>query len=459
MSIKQILLVFGILLSNFVYSQNKQILFGFAEMPNTLMVNPGAETNFKYHGGIPVLSGFSINIGASEGSLADLFLTDNANINTKFENLTNKLTNRDFLSFNLQIDVLNGGYRLDEKTYLSFGMYQEIDFIGYYPKDVVELLYYGNQPFINKTVHFSDLKFRGEMLGVIHAGLSYKMNKKLNVGGRFKLYSGSLHISSNNNAGAFSTFEGVNNVYRHNLSNININANTSGIFDVNENLNVGIKDALGNTLLSKNIGVGVDLGFTYHYSPQIEFTGSILDVGFVSYSKNNNNLTVTGNHQFDGINLLYDSNNNDYWGELDRELNANVPRETNTNSYVVWRPIKLNGAVRYSFGRARINKECYDETYKEYYNNAVGLQLFAVTRPLSTQVAATVFLEKSLSENFHAKFTYTVDDFSMSNIGVGVSTQMGLFQMYGMVGNVLKLSDLTQAQSASLQFGFNLIFN
>ena len=330
MSIKQILLVFGVLLSSFIYSQNKQILFGFAEMPNTLMVNPGAETNFKYHGGIPVLSGFSINIGASEGSLADLFLTDNANINTKFENLTNKLTNRDFLSFNLQIDVLNGGYRLDEKTYLSFGMYQEIDFIGYYPKDVVELLYYGNQPFINKTVHFSDLKFRGEMLGVIHAGLSYKMNKKLNVGGRFKLYSGSLHISSNNNGGTFSTFEGVNNVYRHNLSNININANTSGFFDVNENLNVGIKDALGNTLLSKNIGVGVDLGFTYHYSPQIEFTGSILDVGFVSYSKNNNNLTVTGNHQFDGINLLYDSNNNDYWGELDRELNANVPRETNT---------------------------------------------------------------------------------------------------------------------------------
>jgi hypothetical protein len=423
------------------------------------MVNPGAETNFKYHGGIPVLSGFSINIGASEGSLADLFLTDNANINTKFENLTNKLTNRDFLSFNMQIDVLNGGYRLDEKTYLSFGMYQEIDFIAYYPKDVVELLYYGNQPFINKTVHFSDLKFRGEMLGVIHAGLSYKMNKKLNVGGRFKLYSGSLHLSSNNNGGTFSTFEGVNNVYRHNLSNINVSANTSGFFDDNENLNVGIKDALGNTLLSKNIGVGVDVGFTYHYSPQIEFTGSILDVGFVSYSKNNNNLTVTGNHQFDGINLLYDSNNNDYWGQLDRELNTNIPRESNTDSYVVWRPIKLNGAVRYSFGRARINKECYDETYKEYYNNAVGLQLFAVTRPLSTQVAATVFLEKSLSENFHAKFTYTVDDFSMTNVGVGVSTQIGVFQMYGMVGNVLKLSDLTQAHSASLQFGFNLIFN
>mgnify|MGYP005990159637 CR=1 FL=1 len=459
MSIKHILIVFVLLLSSVAYSQNKQILFGFAETPNTLMVNPGAETNFKYHAGIPALSGFSFNIGASQGKLADLFLNDQTPINNKFENLTNKLTNRDFLSFNMQIDILNGGYRLDEKTYLSFGMYQEVDFIGYYPKDIVELLYYGNQPFINKTVHFSDLKFRGEVLGVIHAGLSYKLNKKLNVGGRFKLYSGSLHISSKNNGGTFNTDPGINNIYRHNLSNINIKSNSSGFFDAEENLNVGIKDVIGNTILSKNIGVGVDVGFTYHYSPQVEFTGSILDIGFISYSKNNNNLTVIGDHQFDGVNLLFDSNNTDYWAELDRDFKANVPRKTNTDSYVSWRPIKLNGAVRYSFGRARINKECYDETYKEYYNNSVGLQLYAITRPLSTQVAATVFLEKSINENFHAKFTYTVDDFSMSNVGVGVSTQMGIFQMYGMIGNVLKLSDLTIANTASLQFGFNLIFD
>lgn len=312
MSIKHILVVFLVLFSCFVNSQNKQILFGFSEMPNTLMLNPGAETNFRYHVGIPALSGFSFNIEASEGKLSDLFLNDNLAFSTKFENLTSKLTNSDFLSFNMQIDILNGGYRLDEKTYLSFGMYQEVDLVGYYPKDIVEVLYFGNQPFINKTVHFSDLKFRGEVLGVIHAGVSYKMNKKLNIGGRVKLYSGSLHISSEKNGGAFSTNQGVNAVYRHNFSDINIKSNSSGFFDTEGNLNVGIKDAIGNTLLSKNVGVGVDVGFTYHYLPQIEFTGSILDIGFVSYSKNNRNLTTTGNYQFDGVNFLYNSNSTDY---------------------------------------------------------------------------------------------------------------------------------------------------
>jgi len=467
MNRKKLGLVFFVLINAFCFGQNKQLLYGFAEMPNTLMVNPGAETNFKFHAGIPGLSGFSLNIGASTGSLSDLFLDDNTSFNTKFERLTNQLTERDFLSINTQVEILNGGYRLNEKMYLSFGLYQEIDFIAYYPKDIVELVYYGNLRSINKTTHFSQLRFKGDVLGVFHAGLSYKVNKKLNVGGRFKLYSGSVHISSNNNSGTFSTVEGGDNIYRHYLSNMNLNMNTSGLYNANEDLDVGLKDVIGNTLLSKNIGVGVDLGFTYHYSPQIEFTGSVLDIGFVSYSKNILNVSIKGSHHTDGINFLFDPNNSDYWSPLDREylelldadFKANVPRETDTNSFITWRPIKFNAAVRYSFGRARTSKECYDETYKEYYNNSVGVQLYAITRPLSTQVAATLFLEKNIGERFHAKVTYTADESSISNIGLGISTQIGRFHMYSLLDNIFKLSDLSDAKNASFQFGFNLIFD
>lgn len=459
MSKKQLLFVIGLLLTSMVFCQNKPLLFGFAETPTTLLLNPGAETNFNYHVGVPMLSGISLSAGLTGGTLSALFLEDGIPFNTKFERLTNTLTNRNFLSANVQVDVLNGGYRLDEKTYLSFGMYQEVDFIGYYPKDILELLYYGNEPFLNKTVHFSDLKVRGEILGVLHAGLSHKVNKKLNIGGRFKLYSGSLQVMSTTNSGTFNTELGIANRYRHRLNAVGIGIQSSGFYNANEDVDVAIKEVLGNTLMSKNIGVGVDVGFTYHYTPQIEFTGSLLDVGFVSYTKNTKNLSITGDYEFDGIELLYDSNNTDYWSQLDRDFKANVPRETDTDAFVSWRPIKLNAAVAYSFGRARINKECYDETYKEYYNNAVGLQLFAVTRPLSTQVAATFFLDKSISEYVHAKFTYTLDDFSKSNIGAGLSAQIGIVQVYGMFGNVLKFSDLAVANTASLDFGIHLIFD
>ncbi len=459
MNNKKIPIVFLFLISFFSYSQNKQLVFGFAEMPQTLLMNPGAETNFKYHAGIPGLSGVSFDFGSSEAKISDLFLNDGRSFSRKFEFLSEKLTERDFLSINTQIEVLFGGYRLNEKMYLSFGLYQEVDFIGYYPKDISEFLYYGNNSNLHKTIHFSGLKYRAEVLGVLHAGLSYKANEKFNIGGRFKLYSGSLHSSSNNNSGTLNTIEGGDNIYRHFLSNLNYSSNSSGFINKDDKLDVNLKDVIGNSVLSKNIGIGVDLGFTYHYTPQIEFTGSILDVGFVSYSKNVKNVSIIGDYQLDGIEFLYDSDNANYWGDLEGDFKEDVSQSTNTNSYIAWRPIKLNGAVRYSFGRARINKECYDETYKEYYNNSVGLQLYAITRPLSTQVAATLFLEKSMAENFHVKFTYTANDFSFSNIGVGVSTQIGIFHMYGMMNNVLKLSDLAEARSASLQFGFNLIFD
>ena len=44
-------------------TQNKQILYGFAENPQTLLLNPGAETNYKFHVGIPFLSGLSGDVG------------------------------------------------------------------------------------------------------------------------------------------------------------------------------------------------------------------------------------------------------------------------------------------------------------------------------------------------------------------------------------------------------------
>ena len=468
MNFKKICIISGFLISSFSYSQNQQLLFGFAEMPNTLMVNPGAETNFRFHAGVPALSGLFFKFGSSEAKIADLFLEDNINFNTKFFNLTQKLTDRDFIDFNSKIELLNGGYRLNEKMYLTFGMYQEIDFVGYFPDDLVDFVYYGNGGAnFNKTVHLSQLKYRGEVLGVIHAGLSYKVNPKLNIGGRFKVYSGSVHISSNNNSGTFSTAAGDDNIYKHYLNNININFNSSGFLDADDNVNVNLKDAISNTFFSKNIGVGIDVGFTYHYSPQIEFTGSILDIGFVNYTKNTKNTSMRGNHKFDGVEVMFDENNSDYWqplnkdylAELDAEFKANIPIETTTGSFVSWRPIKLNGAVRYSYGRRRSNKECFDETYKEYYNDSVGFQFYAITRPLSTQVAGTLFFEKSLNEKIHTKFTYTADAYSASNLGIGFSAQMGKFHLYSMLDNILKLGDFTELKSASLQFGFNLIFD
>ena len=456
---KNILFIIGIFIGVSIYSQNKQVLYGFGEIPQTLMLNPGAETNFKYHIGVPGLSGMSFNFGGTGAVVSDLFLADGIDFNTKLENVINQLDERDFLSLNLQIEILNGGYRLNNKTYFSFGFYEELDLIGYFPKDIAQLLYEGNAAYLNRSFQLSQILMRAEVLGVLHAGISYKKNSKLNIGARLKIYGGGLHINTRENSGTFTTREEGNNIYRHFLTNIDASIQSSGFYE-NDTYSLSPEEIISNSFFGGNLGLGVDIGFTYHYTPQIEFTGSVLDIGFVNYSKKIRNASVVGDYVFDGIEFLFDPINSlDYWTELEKDIEEKVPREENTNSYTAWRPFKFNAAVSYSFGKSRSSKSCYDITYKKYYNNTVGLQLFSITRPLNTQFAMTAFVEKNLGEKFHAKITYTVDDYSFSNIGMGMSTQIGIFHVYGMVDNILNLPDIVSTNSISMQFGINLIFN
>jgi len=63
-----------------------------------------------------------------------------------------------------------------------------------------------------------------------------------------------------------------------------------------------------------------------------------------------------------------------------------------------------------------------------------------------------------LSQRVHTKVTYTIDNYSSNNIGVGLSAQVGKLNFYGMVDNILQFTNIAAANSISAQLGFNLIF-
>lgn len=438
-------------------AQNKQVLYNFAELPQTLLLNPAAETNYKFHFGVPLLSSFSTEFGSSGFTLSDIFAVDNRNINDKISTVLNNLTPKDFMKMNTQIEVLSGGFRVNDAIYLSFGFYEEIDAIGYYPKDIFTLLIEGNNAHLNKVFNASQLSYKLDVLGVIHAGITKKIDEKLTLGGRFKIYSSALNIESTNNTGTFTTVEGTNNLLTHYFNNININAKTSGLVENNEY----IQDAssyLKNTFLGGNLGIGFDVGFTYHLSPQLEFSGSILDFGFVNHKKNIKNTKVEGNFVYEGVDFLFSDDSSNYWTEINERFKEDLPTTEDEESYISWRPTKINAALKYSFGQRR-SKICYDNRYKDFYTDAIGIQLYSVFRPLSLQMALTGFYEKTITDKIHTKLTYTVDDFSAANIGAGLSMQFGKVNLYGMFDNILAYRNLSSANSLSLQLGINVIFN
>ena len=457
-SLKRLLPFLFIFFTIIGYSQNKQVLYNFAELPQTLLLNPGAETNYKFHVGVPFLSGFSSEFGSTGFTVSDMFASNNVSINDKISSVINNLTIRDHLKFNFQIEVLNAGFRFNDDTYFSFGFYEEFDGILYFPKDLVTLFTEGNSAYLNKNFDLAQVLYKVDALGVLHFGATKKINEKLTVGGRFKIYSSALNLESSNNSGTFTTVEGTNNIYSHYLTDADVNVRTSGIIENNEYID-DPKTIIGNSFLGPNLGVGIDVGFTYHVSDQLELTGSIVDLGFIKHKKNIKNSFINGSYNFEGIEFGYDeANSTNYWGDLDQDFKEKVPSGDNQESYISWRPTKFNASLKYSFGEKR-SQYCYDNTYKDFYVNSLGVQLYSVFRPLGPQIALTGFFEKSLSKKIRTKVTYTIDDYSFYNIGAGISAQIGKVNFYGMVDNIAQFSDIATANNISLQLGINVIFN
>jgi hypothetical protein len=146
-------------------------------------------------------------------SVADIFVINSRTATDRVYTVLNSINSSDYLKINSQIEVFSVGFRFDQKTYISFGFYEELDAIGYAPKDIPSLLNEGNAASLNRTFSVSQVLFKLDVLGAVHAGITKNLNDQLTLGGRFKVYSSSLNLETANNYGTFTTNLGSNNIY------------------------------------------------------------------------------------------------------------------------------------------------------------------------------------------------------------------------------------------------------
>ncbi|MCB0446210.1 MAG: hypothetical protein KDD03_01605 [Gelidibacter sp.] len=453
-----------------VCAQNKQILYDFTDIPQALIQNPGAKINYERHFGVPLFSQVHFNAGSSGANVYDIFSDDGRDINVKIRDAIFSMTNNDYVVVNQQLEIINGGWRKNETTYYSYGLYEELDVIGYFPKDVAVLAWEGNANYINESFSLSDVNFKGELISVIHFGINKEVNKKLTFGVRGKLYSSIFNVHSTNNRGTFTTrlSNTGNNYYEHVLQNLDGTIKTSGLAslleDENSDPSKDIKKIIPRLFFSGNFGLGVDLGFTIQPNDQTKITASMLDFGAIFHSKDVENYNLNGSYTFEGIGLVFppllnNEGTTPYWENFEQELDENVKVDTLTNNYVTWRSTKFNASYKYSFGEKGGNDCNCLNTSDDDYQNAVGVQLFSIFRPKRPQIAATAYYYRRLFDALRLKLTYTVDDYSFSNVGLGMSMHFGKVNLYGMVDNLLQMQNISKAQSVSLQLGINLIFD
>jgi hypothetical protein len=81
--------IFLLLVYAIGYSQNKQVLYDFAGLPQTLLLNPGAEVENKFHVGMPLFSQASVQGGFTGFSTYDIFADNGIDINDKIKAAVN----------------------------------------------------------------------------------------------------------------------------------------------------------------------------------------------------------------------------------------------------------------------------------------------------------------------------------------------------------------------------------
>ena len=111
-----------------LFSQNKELLSDFTEIPQAILLNPGMNTSFSWYAGVPLTSGIYGQAGTSGITVHSLFANDGLDFNDKIrDRALNGMTKRDEFGATIQVDLLHGGFRSKKNPnqFYSFGVYFE----------------------------------------------------------------------------------------------------------------------------------------------------------------------------------------------------------------------------------------------------------------------------------------------------------------------------------------------
>jgi len=351
---------------------------------------------------------------------------------------------------------------------LQFGVHTGVKVDGYfgYPRDLPALAWTGNGPFIGQTIQiapeFQFLAYRETGLQV-----AIPLGKKLVVGARLKYLNGLFNISADPLARDISLYTDPEYYQLTLNTDYRILAGTSVDVDLEELIDLeGLAgdstsgggeefnpDFASLTSLTRNPGVGIDLGIVFRPIEKLELNASVINLGSITWGYNSQVLASQGEITFNGVDPfenVEESLNGSELGEvvenslngyLDSALTTFLPDGQQT-SFKTALPVRFFLSGRYEIVGPLIVGVTYSgEAYRARYNS-----MFSFYGGLNVRRWLTLGT------------TLTVDQRYGNMWGVHSRLNLGPFQLYGSVGNLLSLIRPENARAASIAIGTNWTF-
>gem|GEM_PF-401605 len=206
-----------------------------------------------------------------------------------------------------------------------------------FPKDTYTLLKDGNAKFIGQEVSVG-VALQGTSFNQYSLGVSYGTSAA-RVGVRTKFLTGSSDVSTEEFGVRLFTDD---DIYQLRFSN-NYIINSSSLFTFNdlEDFSFDIDNRLVNSLFTKNIGIGFDIGMSFKISDESMVAVSVYDIGKITWKNDVTNYKSKGGFSFDGLDIANYIGNESVVELRDSLLNLLEFDETQ-ESYTSSLPLQFN---------------------------------------------------------------------------------------------------------------------
>lgn len=455
--IASLILVFG---STFLSAQESTTLYFMRGLPQSDLQNPALHNDSSaVVVGLPGLSGMSVGLNSGfafrdlfhkgTGAYADSLVTD-------IESFHRALKSTNMVQQNFTVPLFYVGIR-HKKSFFSLGISEKEVAQLTFDKRLVTFIKDGNAPYMGQNFDLGDIQMNAIHYREFALGYSNELIKnKLTVGLKVKALYGKSALQTERMDIKVETAADVSYLNLQSDMKINLSAPVTPEFDNVDNTfsgmnsdNMHAKDYL---LQNGNMGMAFDLGAVYTLTPKITITGSIIDLGKISFKKDVTSINHVSNYKWEGIDFSksLDNTRPDYVSQsdlIDNEMtkfgNSFKPQksEFGTKAFDMTIPTKIYLGGTYQF-TDQFNLGLLDRLYKYGDMSKNTLTLSANTM---------------LGEFFSLSGSYSVVGNSYNNLGLGMGIRCGFMQLYLVSDNLLAM-DPAKAELVNFRFGMNFLF-
>ncbi len=445
---KKILLLIAFTSTHFLlFAQQDLMLYTMPNISQSTFVNPAFIPVNRYYIGMPVIHSNYLVLSNSSFTYHDFYkVRADDSVLLDIDKVMSKLHKNNYLKTGYKTDILSFGFRI-KKNYFTGNITEHANFGFAYTKEFIELLDKGNGPFVGESLDFSKNGFDGTHYRDYGIGWAFEINKKLTTGLRLKYLYGMENFSSTTGDLGIYT---ASDDYSLQLST-DVQIRTSSLDNTDEGYQqFDTSDAavqkknVNNYLFGfNNRGYAADIGATYTLNEKWNFSGSIIDLGYIQWKENNKNYRASsGKYEFSGIDI--NSFINDTAADSKAVLDSLKDTFTTTESaesYKTYLPTHVYLGANYrindkSFAGAVFHSEFFKKTIHPSVTLSYNLE---VGRHLITSVS------------------YSYLNQSFDNLGFGLAFNTGPVQFYAVSDNVLGTIAPLDFRNAQVHFGLNII--